>query len=303
MFFSSTGSFLLRCRACACLLVFFLSFLHFLADWMIAWSDLFFVCVVAETCRRSRRCLQGSTRCNPCNPTTQMGTLTRPTCSSLMAEVSERLRISLFVDWRDVHLHWYEIEIDMEDCPFDAGAGSSSRKRAREAPINLFSLQSQPPPPTLVNLAQLHTPPPAPVPASAAPAACVVSTGLGLSLQDQQQEQQLGLAKSASSHLPSSLLDDLASQINQQNEEIDQFLRAQVPYSIGRIGKTPFLDTMIAKMSFFFFFFFAHTGGPAPAGAGGAIPGAARGGGGVGPEAAPAEGGGCGDGGPAAGGA
>lgn len=90
-----------------------------------------------------------------------------------------------------------------------------------ETPINVFHLQSQPPPPTFVDLAQLHNQPPA-----------MVSTGLRLAFEDHQQ-QQMGLLLPSSTTLSSSLSEDLAPQIKQQRDEIDQILRTQVLFPIS----------------------------------------------------------------------
>lgn len=126
------------------------------------------------------------------------------------------------------------------------GVNGNPRKRGRDAaavpmaapaqqnhPISLFSLQSQPcstplPPPTLISLAQLQsqTPP-------------LVSTGLRLAFEDQQQHRQdqnqnqnqsnlfLSSSSSSSSHFSSFLSEELAAVINQQKDEIEQFLHAQ----------------------------------------------------------------------------
>ncbi|XP_068634776.1 BOI-related E3 ubiquitin-protein ligase 1 [Aristolochia californica] len=105
------------------------------------------------------------------------------------------------------------------------GAPYNPRKRGREtiapsstAPINLFSVQSQPPPPTLITLSQLHNQQPG-----------MVSTGLRLSFEDQQhqlQQQSSGILNSSSA-LSSFLSEELAAQLKQQKDEIDQFLQAQ----------------------------------------------------------------------------
>lgn len=125
---------------------------------------------------------------------------------------------------------------------FANGANGNPRKRGREVtsvpmasmpqqsqPVNLFSLQPLPvsaplPPPTLVSLAELRTLP-----------RPLVSTGLRLAFGDQNQHQSqnqsnplLCSSSPASSSLFSSLLfEDLAAQINQQKDEIEQFLHAQ----------------------------------------------------------------------------
>lgn len=113
-------------------------------------------------------------------------------------------------------------------------AGSNSRKRGREistatttiaAPINLSALQ-QPRPPLLVDLAKLHN-----------HQNNVVSTGLRLSSGDHQQNQppqqqhnhNHNLVRQSSSAFLPLLTDDFASNFKRQQDEIDQFLQAQVP--------------------------------------------------------------------------
>ncbi|XP_010269870.1 PREDICTED: BOI-related E3 ubiquitin-protein ligase 1-like [Nelumbo nucifera] len=128
--------------------------------------------------------------------------------------------------------------LDQSHMFFSNGVGTNPRKRGREAvaavaaagaPIDLFSLQSQTPP-TLVNLAQLHNQQPN-----------VVSTGLRLAFGDQQQQQHQHHQQQQQPHpqqqqqslvLPSSIISsfltkDLAAQLKQQRDEIDQFLQAQ----------------------------------------------------------------------------
>lgn len=132
--------------------------------------------------------------------------------------------------------------LDQSAVFFSNGVNGNPRKRGREEPvvpmaapaqqnlpISLFSLQSQPcstplPPPTLISLAQLQSQPPP-----------IVSTGLRLAFDDQQQQHQnqnrsnLFLSSSSSSSSPFSyiLSEELATQINQQKEEMEQFLHAQ----------------------------------------------------------------------------
>ncbi|KAG9452491.1 hypothetical protein H6P81_005395 [Aristolochia fimbriata] len=117
--------------------------------------------------------------------------------------------------------------LDQTNMFFGNGAPYNPRKRGREAiapsstpPINIFSMQSQPPPPTLISLSQLHNQQPG-----------MVSTGLRLSFEDQQHQQQQQQQSSAvlnSSPVFSSFLsEDLAAQLRQQKDEIDQFLQAQ----------------------------------------------------------------------------
>ena len=98
-------------------------------------------------------------------------------------------------------------------------------------PIDLSAIQ-QPRPPLLVDLANLHN-----------HQNNVVSTGLRLSsgnhqqnqpLQQQQQQQQQqpnhnhNLVPQSSSTFISLLTDDFASNFKRQQDEIDQFLQAQV---------------------------------------------------------------------------
>ncbi|CAL5436635.1 unnamed protein product [Camellia sinensis] len=113
---------------------------------------------------------------------------------------------------------------------FNNGVGTNPRKRGREltattSPINNnhFSIQ-QSHPSQLIDLSQLHTPQPN-----------VVSTGLRLSFGEQQQlrhhhhqqQQQQQALSSQSSALFSVLSEDLAAQITQQRDEIEQFIQAQ----------------------------------------------------------------------------
>ncbi|KAG1362092.1 E3 ubiquitin-protein ligase BOI [Cocos nucifera] len=133
--------------------------------------------------------------------------------------------------------------LDQSAVFFSDGVNGNPRKRGREIavvpmaapvqqqhPISLFSLQSQPPstplpPPTVISLAQLQsqTPP-------------LVSTGLRLAFEDQQQQHQeqnqnqynlLLSSSSSSSPFSSFLSEELAAEINQQKDEIEQFLHAQ----------------------------------------------------------------------------
>ncbi|KAJ8464598.1 hypothetical protein OPV22_027150 [Ensete ventricosum] len=125
---------------------------------------------------------------------------------------------------------------------FANGANGNPRKRVREVtsvpiasmpqqsqPVNLFSLQPLPvsaplTPPTFVSLAELRTLP-----------RPLVSTGLRLAFGDPNQHQSqnqsnplLCSSSPASSSLFSSVFfEDLAAQINQQKDEIQQFLHAQ----------------------------------------------------------------------------
>ncbi|KAF8412839.1 hypothetical protein HHK36_000811 [Tetracentron sinense] len=109
--------------------------------------------------------------------------------------------------------------LDQSHMFFNNGVSANPHKRGREvaaaaAPINLFSLQSHPPQPMLVNLAQLHNQNPN-----------VISTGLRLAVEEQQQQQQSHVL---SSSIQSSFLsEDLATQIKQQRDEIDQILQTQ----------------------------------------------------------------------------
>ncbi|KAM7530925.1 hypothetical protein LguiB_034335 [Lonicera macranthoides] len=113
------------------------------------------------------------------------------------------------------------------------GVGTNNpRKRGREGttattttPINSFiSMQTQAPQnpiPRLIDLTQLHNPHPN-----------VVSTGLQLAFQDQQQQLRLSnhqhtLSSQSSSLLSSLLSQDFQSQINQQTDEVQQFLHTQ----------------------------------------------------------------------------
>ncbi|XP_028122306.1 probable BOI-related E3 ubiquitin-protein ligase 2 isoform X2 [Camellia sinensis] len=116
----------------------------------------------------------------------------------------------------------------MESALFFFTVGTNPRKRGREltattSPINNnhFSIQ-QSHPSQLIDLSQLHTPQPN-----------VVSTGLRLSFGEQQQlrhhhqQQQQQALSSQSSALFSVLSEDLAAQITQQRDEIEQFIQAQ----------------------------------------------------------------------------
>lgn len=110
--------------------------------------------------------------------------------------------------------------------------GSNPRKRGRESPNTIinhpFSIQLNPP--QFMDLTHLQTPQPN-----------AVSTGLRLAFgeqsqqrkhqQLQQQQQQQNLSPQ-SSVLWSLLSEDLATQIRQQREEIEQFLQAQVSISL-----------------------------------------------------------------------
>ncbi|XP_043696887.1 BOI-related E3 ubiquitin-protein ligase 1-like [Telopea speciosissima] len=120
--------------------------------------------------------------------------------------------------------------LDQSHMFFNNGVGVNPRKRGREtvasaatataaaaavaAPINLFTLQSQPQP-TLVNLAQLQNQQPN-----------VVSTGLRLSFGEQQQQQSF-FNSSYNSTLTSFISEELAPQIKEQRDEIEQFLQTQ----------------------------------------------------------------------------
>ncbi|KAF8379156.1 hypothetical protein HHK36_028585 [Tetracentron sinense] len=116
--------------------------------------------------------------------------------------------------------------LDQSQMFYNNGVGANPRKRGREvsaaaavaAPINLFSLQHNPSPPMLVNLAQLHNHNQQPN---------LVSTGLRLAVEEQQQQQQQQSLILPSSILSSLLSEDLAVQIKQQRDEIDQFLQTQ----------------------------------------------------------------------------
>lgn len=112
--------------------------------------------------------------------------------------------------------------------------GSNPRKRGRESPNTIinhpFSIQLNPP--QFMDLTQLQTPQPN-----------AVSTGLRLAFGEQsqqrkhqqlQQQQQQNLSPQ-SSVLWSLLSEDLATQIRQQREEIEQFLQAQVSISLPQI--------------------------------------------------------------------
>ncbi|GFZ15407.1 SBP (S-ribonuclease binding protein) family protein [Actinidia rufa] len=110
---------------------------------------------------------------------------------------------------------------DQSHLIFTNGVGTNSRKRGREltetaSSINPSSFQSQPH--QLIDLSQLHT-----------SQQNVVSTGLRLAFGEQQQQlqQQQQTLSPQSSVLFSLLSEDFATQIRQQRDEIDQFLRAQ----------------------------------------------------------------------------
>lgn len=111
--------------------------------------------------------------------------------------------------------------LDQSHMFFNNGVGANPRKRSRETVAATAAAASQPSPPTLVNLSQLHTQQPN-----------VVSTGLRLAFGEQQhqhqhqhQHQQQSVFPSYT--LPSFLTEDLATQIKQQRDEIEQFLQVQ----------------------------------------------------------------------------
>ncbi|KAG5540028.1 hypothetical protein RHGRI_020308 [Rhododendron griersonianum] len=124
--------------------------------------------------------------------------------------------------------------LDQSQMMFSNGVGSNPRKRGRESPNTVinhpFSIQLNPP--QFMDLTQLQTPQPN-----------AVSTGLRLAFGEQQrqqqsqppqqrkhqqlQQQQLQNLSPQSSVLWSLLSEDLATQIRQQREEIEQFLQAQ----------------------------------------------------------------------------
>ncbi|GFZ16563.1 SBP (S-ribonuclease binding protein) family protein [Actinidia rufa] len=118
--------------------------------------------------------------------------------------------------------------LDQSHMIFTNGVGTNPRKRGREISAttsptnnNPFSIQLQSP--QIIDLTQLHT-----------QQSNVVSTGLRLAfgeqqqqLQSQQQQQQQRTLSPQSSVLFSLLSDDLATQIRQQREEMEQFMQAQ----------------------------------------------------------------------------
>lgn len=143
----------------------------------------------------------------------------------------------------------------MEVQSFPSTAAANPRKRGAESmadpqpalpqqngSVDLLSLHPQHSrtpfsPPVIVSLAQVqsHQPP-------------VVSTGLRLSLEEQYQQQTQTVTNSlpfSPSSLPSFLLtNDLISQINRHKEEIEQFLRAQVPFA-----SNPLSDRLICPIT------------------------------------------------------
>lgn len=114
---------------------------------------------------------------------------------------------------------------------------ANSRKRGREVfantntggavapPVNSFTLQPQPSPSQLIDLSALHNHQPN-----------VVSTGLRLAFGEQHLQQQQNQQQTAG--LLSLLSEDFTAQIKHQRDEIDQFLRAQVPilFQFQRVG-------------------------------------------------------------------
>ncbi|XAR70584.1 hypothetical protein NMG60_11027487 [Bertholletia excelsa] len=114
--------------------------------------------------------------------------------------------------------------IDQSHVVFTNGVGPNNpRKRGRELAAVTSSVSPfSHPSPQLIDLTQLHTNQPN-----------VVSTGLRLAFGDQQQQllqqqsQQQNNISPQSSVLLSALSDDLATQIRQQKDEIEQFLQAQ----------------------------------------------------------------------------
>ncbi|XP_042398827.1 BOI-related E3 ubiquitin-protein ligase 1-like isoform X1 [Zingiber officinale] len=135
------------------------------------------------------------------------------------------------------------------------GAAGNPRKRGAESiadpaaalpqqngSVDLLSLRPQHSrtpfsSPVIVTLAQVQSHPPP-----------VVSTGLRLSLEEQYQQQTQTVTNPlpfSSSSLPSFLLsNDLISQIDRHKEEIEQFLRAQVPFA-----SNPFSDRLICPIT------------------------------------------------------
>lgn len=108
-----------------------------------------------------------------------------------------------------------------------AAGNANSRKRGRELATASIAVPmvfaTSPavvqPPPAMIGLSQLSSPPP--------PPPTLVSTGLRLAIDEQNLMHQPYSTTSAF------VSEDLAPQINQQKDEIEQFLLAQVPSSVS----------------------------------------------------------------------
>jgi E3 ubiquitin-protein ligase BOI and related proteins len=123
--------------------------------------------------------------------------------------------------------------------PFLAASGKSRRKRPREECVSLFTVQPQQSTAfASVALFQNHqimvssSLSPSPSPA----ATTLVSTGLRLAFDEQQQQLQQQDSKQTNAFgYPSSpsqsgsVSDELAAQVKRHDEEIDRFVREQVP--------------------------------------------------------------------------
>lgn len=124
--------------------------------------------------------------------------------------------------------------------PFLAASGKSRRKRPREECVSLFTVQPQQST-AFASVALFQTQnmvSSSLSPSPAATATALVSTGLRLAFDEQQQQQQLQQQESKQTNAfgyPSSpsqsgsVSDELAAQVKRHDEEIDRFVREQVP--------------------------------------------------------------------------
>jgi E3 ubiquitin-protein ligase BOI and related proteins len=117
--------------------------------------------------------------------------------------------------------------------PFLAASGKSRRKRPREECVSLFTVQPQQST-AFASVALFQTQ--NMVSSSPSPAAtALVSTGLRLAFDEQQQQQQQESKQTNAFGYPSSpsqsgsVSDELAAQVKRHDEEIDRFVREQVP--------------------------------------------------------------------------
>jgi hypothetical protein len=117
--------------------------------------------------------------------------------------------------------------------PFLAASGKSRRKRPRDECVSLFTVQPQQST-AFASVALFQTQ--NMVSSSPSPAAtALVSTGLRLAFDEQQQQQQQESKQTNAFGYPSSpsqsgsVSDELAAQEKRHDEEIDRFVREQVP--------------------------------------------------------------------------
>lgn len=100
-----------------------------------------------------------------------------------------------------------------------------SRKRPREA-VDLIALQHQRP--LLINLCDLHQQAPAAGPGNVPHSVGTVSTGLRLAFEDEQvNASRPSATRGDAASTLHFLTEDIASQLQKQKEELDQFVRAQ----------------------------------------------------------------------------